>query len=452
MAIKNFVNFITDTITPPIINSYGISCPDFCGNDSSTAEYTKLGWVLSCYFDMLKRNLVDDSVRQVVTDVFEVNNVDELRSPGGFNVLQIILYDQRSNKELSLDETLPPQVADGLKKLALIADNPGGQTALHMAVDYGMKKVVEELSSVNGVTVGRIDGAGRTSTYASPWSLGLMRGGEDVVAGDTNTPRVELAQFLSEKSGAYNDFYGKNPIRSGSGGDIENEISKYILTVGKEVLSASIDWLLAGVDGSSGVTKMSAAVASASGISNGNTTYNLSPTMFSAHETGYHPLFFYLYKYKTGVDETVLNKLLQHFSPVSVSVSEDGTTEGFNCVGMAAYYVTATEDGWGETPLLGFIKSTLEACGSDENQIWAVSGNVRDLTASASGNAFGAITNILVKINDIHSAWWGEQDQESSTPSDFEPIYNSLAGEVFPSALNYAFYQKWMVEFGKEIE
>jgi len=251
MAIKNFVNFITDTITPPIINSYGISCPDFCGSDSSTAEYTKLGWVLACYFDMLKRNLVDQSVRDVVSAIAAVNDIENLRSPGGFNVLQIVLYDQRSNKDLSLIDSLPADVSGPLLELAMVADNPGGQTAMHMAVDYGMKTVVEEMVAA-GASVGRIDGAGKTSTYACPWALGLMRGGEDLAVGDTGTPRVELAQYLSGKSGAYDSFYGKNPLRSGSGGDIDNEISKFILTVGKDVLASSIDWLLSGVDAGSG--------------------------------------------------------------------------------------------------------------------------------------------------------------------------------------------------------
>lgn len=455
MAINNFVNFITDTITPPVIDQYSggtLSCPDFCGSDSSTAEYTKLGWVYKCYMDMVKRGLVDAEVDSFVQSMQELdkNNIELLRSPSGFNILQIIIFDRRSEKDFTLANGLSVANIEDLRSVMYTADNPGGQTAMHMAVDYGLKDLVYELGIDD---VGHIDDPGRAGEFLSPWSLAMVRGAEEIISGSQTTNRRDLAELMSTVTvDSYDDFFGANPRYSGGGGKISNEISRIIMSTSHEVFKEAIKWMTIPLSPSAGILTASG-ISTSGGISAGNVTFNPAEYSASESESGYHPLYFYIYKYKTSVDIDTLVELSSYFSPVSVSISENGETEGFTAVGLAAHYLTLSASGeWNNLDMAGWIKSTLERCGSNSDQIWAVSGNVRDFTNGSSNNAFGAITNILVKINEIHSAWWTENEEdEDVSVNDFESSYLAMAGSVLPESLDYGFYRIWMVEYGKEI-
>ncbi len=452
MAINNFVNFITDTITPPIINDYGVSCPDFCGNDSSTGDYTKLGWVFKCYLEMKDNGLVDASVTSVVQSIAGVNNISSLRSQSGFNILQILVFERRSDKEFSLNTDLGISCED-IKALSHVADNSGGQTALHMCVDYGMSTLLSELG-VSGT--GHIDSQDRTGDFISPWGLGIMKGAEEIVSESETTNRREVAALLSNApAGTYSSFFGPNPLYSGGGGSVKNEISRFIMSSSHDVFKMAVSqgWILNGVDASGG-NPIPAIIETADGISNGSVKVNLANYSVGEHETGYHPLFFYIYKYRNTADIATIGALASNFSPLSISIGENGETEGFNVIGLASYYMTYLEDG---TPtnvaLAGWIKTVLSGCGADANNIWAVSGNARDFTSSSTGNAFGAITNIISKINDMHSAWWaGQEEGSEATVHDFESTYTTMAGAILPDVFDYSFYRIWMVEFGKEIE
>jgi hypothetical protein len=262
---------------------------------------------------------------------------------------------------------------------------------------------------------------------------------------------------------------GKNQLKSLSGGMLNNEISKLILSTSKDVFSKCAPYVISSVSTTNPEeSAISSIVTKAAGISSGSTQYNLNGYSVDKPNTGYHPLFFYLYKYRGSVDIDTLELLSQKFSPFSISVREDFSTEGFNCVGMAAYYLNLGADGsWDNAGLAGWIKTQLEKARdsnvshvdsifSDAYSVWAVSGNVRDFTNGGSNNAFGAISNILEKINAQHSSWWSSQDEEEINNeevevSDFESTYNSIAGAVLPDVISYDFYTIWMVEFGKEI-
>jgi hypothetical protein len=46
----------------------------------------------------------------------------------------------------------------------------------------------------------------------------------------------------------------------------------------------------------------------------------------------------------------------------------------------------------------------------------------------------------MLKINESHNDWYKEQDQDSTSPSDFEPVYKTLAGKILPEEFDYSFY------------
>ena len=446
--IENFVNFVTDTITPPILTAAGITEEGFAGNDTSTAEYTKLGWILTCYGDMVKRNLVDGDVDAIVDEIIGINDIESLRSPAGFNLLQIMSYENKSNKEFTIATDLNGHGQEDMIPLALIADNPGGQTAYHMIVDYGMKDLVKELP-LEGA--GHIDDPGRTGEFLSPWALAMVRGGEEKVSGTEDGPRMALAQYMSAASGEYNTFYGKNPVYSGGGGRIENEISRIIMSSSHEVLEQILELALTNVPGSAGALTPGA-VESSGGISAGSVTFDATKYGAGTHESGYHPLYFYLFKYRSGVKKELLDLLTEKFSSLSVSISESGDTEGFTAASLASYYLSITDDGWNNPELAGWVGAETAKAGGSAEEIWAGSGSVRIFTNGSSGNAFGAVTNILVKINDKHNEWWSNQPEDSeATIHDFESLFYGYAGAALPGSIDYDFYRIWMVEFGKEI-
>ncbi len=453
MAINNFVNFITDTITPPIIDSYpgGISCPDFCGSDSSTADYTKLGWVFKCYMEMKEQNLVDSEVTRVTQAIADVNDIPTLRSQTGFNILQVLCYEKRGDKEFSIANNLDGISQSEILSLALVADNPGGQTAFHMAVDYGLKELVDEIGIENS---GHIDDPGRVGDFLSPWALAIVKAGEEATSDSSYTYRRELASLIAPAAAGkgYNEFMGPNPLYSGSGGKLVNEISRVIMSTSHDVLENTIDDLITTLPASGGILT-TAAVEVAEGISPGSVKFNVGAYTAQESERGYHPLYFYLHKYRSSVKKDILDKLEDKFSPVSISVTETGDTEGFTAVSMAANYLSLDGAGGWNNPELGtWVKDVLGRCGNSANSIWASSGSVRVFTSGSSSNAFGPITNILVKINDDHAEWWSNQpDDTTLTVHDYESTFSSLASQVLPGEINYDFYRTWMVEFGKEI-
>ena len=453
--INNFVNFITDTITPPVIYQYAgatLGSPDFTGSDASTAEYTKLGWIYKCYGDMVAASLSDASVDSFVTSMqgLSKNGPDILRSPSGFNILQIVVFSRRSNKTFTFADGMPAVDMSKIKPLMFVADNPGGQTAMHMAVDYGMKELVVELGTDN---LGHITAPGRTGDFLSPWALSMVRAGEEIVSNSPTTNRRELAQLLSDAAAGknYDAMYGANPKNAGATGELDNEISKIISSTSHDVLEKAIDYILSPLS-TSNVVLTAGAVETTGGISSSSVTFNAAQYSANIESSGYHPLYFYLYKYRASSKLTILDKLSEKFSPVSVSVSESGETEGFTAVGMAAYYLTVNSGGvWNNPALAGWVKGILAQCGGTTDAIWATSGNVRDFTNGSSNNSFGAITNILEKINKEHSSWWADNDDGNNTINDFADTYTTMAGSVLPGSFNYDFYRIWMVEFGKEL-
>lgn len=455
--IENFVNFITDTITPPIINEYGIGS-DFAGNDSSTAEYTKLGWIFKCYMGMKDRGLVDSDVINVVSDIVDVNDYEALRSPSGFNIFQIVIYDNRSNPDFNLTEDLDFNKS-GFLDLIRVADNPGGQTPAHMIADYGMKGLMGDIDARSDFK--HFDVTSISGDYLSPWALSIVRGAEEVLADTGATRKKETADIAADVTlgvDEYDDFFGKNPMRSGSGLSLDNEISRIIVSSSEPVLMKTIEnnWLIGpNAVADYAINPISSIVVKKEGIKPGDTTYNLSTYSVPQQSSMYHPMFFYLNKYRSNSDVSVLSMLSRKFSPFSITITDSGETEGFNCIGLAAYYMSISGDEWTNNDMAGWIKDTLSSAGGDAYEIWAVSGNVRDFTGGSSSNAFGAITNILEKINDDHSAWWSaEQEDENSTATinDYESKYNTLSSLILPDDFDYNFYRIWMTEFGKEIE
>ena len=473
--MENFVNYITDTINPTIINDY-ISGPgtsdEFVGSDPSTADYTKMGWIMSCYRRMKEANTVDQAVKDVINQLSgysDSNGVKNyaLLSPSGFNLAQQMVYDNKSVPDFSFTDSkdIITGFSSYLDDNVGSAQNSGGQSALHMIIDLGMADAIPGLITSYGTQSTDAE----TSSILSPYYLALKKKSEDEVSGITSrSTETFLAIQSTLGSPGYNEFNFSNAILSGSSGDVKNEVVRYILGVSHDVLKSSI--VSSGItsvaigsiasETSDVIAALASSVTTSDGIAASKVVFDsqiyLSATSHLEGNKGYSPLMYYINKYRSEVDIDILTSLSTVFSPLAISVDETATTEGFNPVGLMAYYMTVNEDGitWGSPAGASFIKTALTIEGESAYRTWAMTGNVRDFTGGASSNAFGAITNILTKINSSHQAWWNAIDKEANPDTvihDYSSTYDILAALSLPSVIDYAFYTMWMTEYGKEL-
>jgi len=470
--MENFVNFITDTINPALIDEYLLAEgteADFTGSDASTADFTKIGWIMSCYRNMKEAGTADAEVDAMVARLATINTDNginyELLSQSGFNIIQQMVFDARGQTDFTFNDAIAviPGFEAYLNANLSAAANPGGQSALHMMIDFGM---VDAINSVGG-DYGSQSTDVFTSKVLAPYYLAIKKKYEDQLSGAVSRSS-QVMDIVSVKAGApsYNEFVGKNSIVSGATGDVKNELSRYILSTSHETLKATIvggelDIAVDPAEIAVANEAMSSSVEIADGIAASKTKFDTiayqAATNSLESNRGYNPLMMYINKYRASVKGEVLTYLGSKFSSLSISVDEDGTTEGFNAVGLMAYYMLIGASGtWNSASGAAFIKTALSSItAATAYQIWAVSGNVRDFTSGGSSNSFGAITNILMKINDAHQAWWNELDKVANpdaTIHDYELTFTSLATDVFPALIDYSFYKIWMVEFGREIE
>ena len=73
--MTNFVNFLTDTIRPAVVNAY-INGPgtdeDFFGSDSSTMDYTKFGYTAAVFRKMIRAGKATPEVKDIVNYIANI--------------------------------------------------------------------------------------------------------------------------------------------------------------------------------------------------------------------------------------------------------------------------------------------------------------------------------------------------------------------------------------------
>ena len=259
------------------------------------------------------------------------------------------------------------------------------------------------------------------------------------------------AKILSSTSD-FDEIFESNQLDTGFvQGSGVNEISKLILSSTSTVIDKVATEIASMVSGG-GIDPavMSAAVTKSSGISKAGITFDLGIYQGSAFSQksniGYHPLFMYVYKYKSGINVNTLDTLASVFSPYSISV-KNNETDGYNVIGMVARYLAVENGSWANISLAAWLKARMSEFTGDKYKIFAASGNARDFSGGRTINAFGAINNILSTINIEHRRYFNNKDVGDP---DYDP--SVLMSAALPNTIDVAFYEEWMEEYGQTIE
>ena len=451
--MTNFVNFVTDKIKPVILRSYLNGAGDdieFTGSDASTSDYTKFGYLCSVYRSMLRDGTDTDDVRSFISDVSAFVDEDGTPnykniSPPGYTIAEMSVYDARNDKLFKISDLTNVIGGDSFDFYVSSCKTPAQSnvgTAVHMMIEYGLDLAIGELPAEAFL------GTSSSNRALSPFMYALKRASDENMSGE----RMATYQIIKSKvADGYNDTFGENQLDSGfSSGEGVNEIAKFIMSTGHNNVQKSATEIMSMVTGNSSPSALEQAVTKSNGISKHSITFDLGiyEGLVSQDEsnTGYNPLFMYVYKYKESVHVPTLNILASKFSPFSISV-KNGSTEGFNVIGMVARYLTISSGEWTNQDLATWLKNRLSELTGDKYKIFASSGNSRDFSGGKTINAFGAINNILSSINIDHRQYYSDK-------SENDPAYDpsSLMSSALPDAIDAAFYEEWMEEYGQTIE
>ena len=482
--INNFVDFITDTISPDIINDYlengGGSPSDFVGSDESTMDYTKAGWMLKCYMDMLNKGQVTSDVTDVTRMIMNFDCLDgkknyECISPSGYNLLQMMAYEARQYPDFVIDD-----VSDILDIDHLLANyhqtarSVGQQTFVHMIAEFMEDKLISSIDE-GDISVGKQVDDGVQNRLIAPYYLALKNTGDAISAG--KVPEIERSTLDALRghitSGvSYREFIGDDGYYTGADQYPTNELSKFIAASSHETIKSVVEkipeYLLPIVDTSSEqqeVRRISDALKDAAveygGLSISKSRFDIgryiAGTQENEYNNGYTPMMYYVGKYRGECDINVLNRLANVYNPLALSVDNSSFSEGFTPLSVLADNMTIVGDdysSWSRPELASFIKRFVSTVsdGSNPYKTYVAAGVVFLVTNGSSNNSFGVVNNIMLKINEAHKSWYDEQSDDTISPSDFEDTYNTLAGAILPSEFDYSFYASWMNEFEKNIQ
>jgi len=453
--MTDFVNFITDKIRPEIIQAY-LDGPgteeDLYGTDSSTADFTKFGYVAAVYRDMLRKGTATESVKEMVGFIgnIEKDGVKnyEVKSSTGYSIAEMMVYDGRNDSEFCFSDVgvaVGDDFMDYVRGCVVQSAGSSTATPAHMMVEYKLVKALSEF----GEDTFKAQVGPDAPAYLGSFLYSLKRYSDS--NGDVDRRTVFETIRTKVNLTKYNEILGPNNTVS-SDGILTNEISKFVILSANDTIERVIDDLIGLVDGSSiGISANAAAVTKADGLSSTSVTFDLGIYQGEiSHEKdmGYNPMFYYANKFKSSSRPEILTKLNEKFSPYTISVV-DGDTEGFNAIGVLAASLSLSDDGiWNAPELVEWIKNELtnSTLGMTAYKAMVAIGNVRDMTGGSSINAFGAVTNILRAINGYHKAQVALHANEDGYEFDPTPLLNSALPEIFDAA----FYTEWMVEYGQE--
>ncbi len=455
----NFVKFITDEIRPATIDAYLSSVgttDEFVGSDSSTADYTKFGWIASVYRNMLRANTVTPEVTAIVSQIAKYESDEaknyELKSPSGFTIADTMVYDARNDPAFSIN-AMNDAIGGGdfnsfFYSIVGVPSRNNSGSALHMMIEYNLDIALVELPA----SVFIRDGSDYSSTQMSPLLYALKRAADEDMTG----PRKVTYNIVKTKSmgGTYLEIFGDHPTSTGTGqvqGDA-NEIIKFLLSVDADTAAAAASQILDMV-GENAILgdAMVNSINTATGINKNSIDFDIGVYDGLVNTTnknkGYNPLFYFVNRYKRAINIETLATLAEAYSPYTISLIA-GETEGFNVIGMIAYYLTLENGEWAQPDLAAWLKSTLEGIPTeDEYVFFAAAGDVRDFTKGKSANSFGVVSNIFRSINQEHSAY-NSAMEEGDDP--FDP--SLLISQIFPAYVGVPMYNEWMVEFGQEVD
>jgi hypothetical protein len=287
------------------------------------------------------------------------------------------------------------------------------------------------------------------TSMISPFMYAIKRMAESPSDNERKNTVDIIAGAVSGKS--YNEKFGRNNTRLNDPA-ILNDISKLLLSSTEETIKRAIDTVIENVEGDSiGAEPNIVSIVKADGLSKTAITFDLSiyeGKVSDEKDMGYNPIFYYINRFKSVCDVEVLNKLASKFSPFLISV-KDGTTDGYNAIGVLAASMTIREGQWESPELVDWIKTQIsdEFAGRSGYEIFVGAGNVRDMTGGNTLNAYGTVTNILRIVNSVHREY--QSTKEDDDP-EFDPM--PLISAILPSQIDSLFYEEWMIEFGQEVD
>ena len=473
MAIKNFVNFITNTIHPEVIeeyrNSTEYSVDDFFGYDTSTGDFTKAGWMMVCRDNAVKAGTLTTDRDNAVRDILYIEK-DGLKnrdvvSPAGYNLLQQWIYHNRRSTTLNLNLSYP-DFGNFVKEKLLEKSDDLKQSGMEMLIEYSMHDTINTIIP-RDLELGTASTDETVSRTISPFMFALKKKAEEIVAGDgadiASRTFDEVYTHISNLTSTYDGFYFRNAIGTESRLSPKNEIARYISITSHAELEATVDDLISkgfveATETSKIAQALTHAVVSATGLSITKVDFSIDRYLSKAGDVsanrGYNPLFYYIYKYGQDSNPVILTKLGNVFSPFALT-SVSGTNDGYTALGLLTYVMEIDGDDWAKPNLATYIKEQINVANGDnayERAAWLT--NVRDVKKSGSNN-FGPINNIMSKINNHHSSWWATvsaEEDNTLTPDDYNSTYTTLANKIMHPDFNFSFYKTWMFENGKEIE
>lgn len=452
--MTNFVNFITDKIRPPIIQAY-LDGPgtdqDFIGNDSSTMDYSKFGYIAAVYRKMLRSGKATPEVKQIVTYVANLDNDGDKNyktiSSSGYDISDMTVFDARNDPFFSVNE-LADAVgdADFFDYYVDVARKPvssGMGSAIHMMVEFQHNIALQEMPS-SAFAYSEED----EKQTIGPYMYALKRAADS----DMESSRLTTFNIINDKvsNEPYNVLYGPNPS-SLNGETLKNEMSMFLMSASSESIGRSIDILVGRLDDALEPSANINAVVKATGLSKNSIEFNASlyeAAVSNDKDKGYSPLFYYVNRFKSSADASVLAKLSSKFSSFAISVV-DGQTEGFNPLSVmsASLSIGANGEWENEDIVAWFLSETSKMASLDGYTFFAASGNVRDNTGGEEINDYGVVSNALKTINVYHKEY--NANKEDGAPA-FDP--SPLLSKIFPSCIDSQFYAEWMVEFGQEVD
>ena len=454
--MTNFVNFIEDRIRPVIIQAY-LDGPgteaDFIGSDGSTRDYTKFGYLLSVYYDMINEETTTSAITGIVKTISayqDDNNVPNYmqKSSAGYNILETMVYSERNNSGFlfsNLYDALPVEFVGFMNESLQEQASSTFGSAMHMMIEYG------HAAGLNEIADDAFDTSKRGVDYMTltPLMYALKKYTENIA--DSNREAVFNTVKSKYTLDEYNLTFGKNPSKTSSF-HLDNDISRFIVSAYTESLTNGVNVLDSILNFAPyPATGMKAAVTKAEGLSKNSVAFDIgvySGSIPGDNEVGYTPIFYYINRFKNTCDVNVLNKLKNMFSPLAISV-DDGITEGYNAIGILAASMTLSDSGeWEQPELATWIKDRLSEIGATSGyELFVAAGNVRDMTGGKTINSFGALTNIFSTINNYHRKLKNEFSGAGEFTFDADPIITAILPDVAMGTL----YDEWMIEYSREV-
>jgi len=479
MAIKNFIEFATDKIHPDVFSEYresNYSEGDFTGSDSSTLDFTKLGWVMSIREKMKRENTLTSDVDTLINEMFSMESSDEsgtksnykTLSNGNYNLLQQLVFDNRANDDFSFDFSYISSFGEAMTALLYDKFDDNQMSAAEMVIEFGLHNAVGALDidklgseSTDSIASKRFSVYMYAYQKAAAESVSIPDG-TGKAAKTLNVVRSKVDAGLVSK---YNGFYFQNATSQSSAAYPKNEISRMVSFLSHNLLEGYIGKIIEDLgapdESSIFASAISSAVSGTSGFSSTQVRFDADAYKArvegSVHNMGYSPLYFYISRYKTECRKSILDEMSKAFSPLAISIGSS-LNDGFTPLSLLASYMEiGDDDSWVNSDMASFIMDVISSVSSAQNsfEVFASLGSVRDFTGGKTNNAFGTVNNIFSTINARHKSWWAEEsakEDNSSTIDDFKSTFDSLSGSIFSGgAFSYSNYKIWMFEYGKEI-